>query len=340
MATPKDFSPFVPFDLYDFFGYLFPGAIFSVSILLFYDILHPAFYSSWFSYPLNQFDIPFIVGLGLAVAGIVMLYALGHVIATVSHIIIDRVLVDGIEGYPINFLLDIPQPSRPYSQATFKYLFASFNILLLAPVLPINYSQMRILVIALLGLIGALILQRIIIMIIRSQPNGHAFTRAVGTKWYFRILLLPSSALIDPTISFFRKLLGMDRSFSPSFLKLYYELFAKRFGGLQAREEGSDNYWLSAFAAISNDEIHDRTLHMWLHLYGFARNASAALYLSSFLIICHLLFNEGAYTGLVPMQLGIQWVLAAAFGIRYWILYSHYYTKGVIRAFVELQTRP
>ena len=81
------------------------------------------------------------------------------------------------------------------------------------------------------------------------------------------------------------------------------------------------------------------TIQTWLHLYGFARNVSASIYLSSFLIICHIYFNPRAFSGLVPLQLGFQWILAAIFGIRYWILYSHYYSKGVIRAFIELETR-
>jgi hypothetical protein len=87
------------------------------------------------------------------------------------------------------------------------------------------------------------------------------------------------------------------------------------------------------------DEIHERSLHTWLHLYGFARNASAALCLSCTLILFHILFNQRAFTGFIPLQVGIQWFLAAVLGLRYWNLYSHYYTKGAIRAFVEVSTR-
>jgi len=36
MPSSREFSPFVPFDLYDFFGYLFPGILFSISIVVFY----------------------------------------------------------------------------------------------------------------------------------------------------------------------------------------------------------------------------------------------------------------------------------------------------------------
>jgi hypothetical protein len=340
MPTPKDFSPFVPFDLYDFFGYIFPGVLFSVSMLLFYDQLHPAFYKDWFLQNSNSREIPFILGLGIVVASIVILYAMGHVIATLSHIIVDRVLIDGIEGYPVNFLLDLPQKDREYSEATFKYLFAFFNVLVLLPSLPVSYSVVFYGAISLTAVIVILVIQRIIVMLIHLRKHGREITRRYGDKKFFRALLRPSQLLIDPGIQFLRKLLGMDRRFSDQFIKTFKKIFDSRFRGLKSQDEGSENYWLTAFASASGDEVHDRTITTWLHLYGFARNACAALYLSSILILCHIMFNEGAFTGLVPLQIGLQWFLAAILGIRYWILYSHYFTKGVIRAFVELQTRP
>ncbi len=339
MASSKDFSPFVPFDLYDFFGYLFPGVLFSTNMFIFYNIINPGFYAGWFSTPQNAFDIPFVVSIAIVVGAIVIMYSLGHIIATISHIIIDRVLIDGIEGYPVNFLLRIKRPKRPYSEATFKYLFASFNALLIIPALPLSYPLVLKLIIITISCIGFLIMQRIIIMVVRISPNGHERAHRVGDKNPFKLFLIPARLIIDPAIEFLRKLLGMDRGFSDTFIKLYRELFSARFGGLNSLQENSDNYWLPAFAAISNEEVHDRTLNTWLHLYGFSRNASASLYLSSTLIVGHLIYNPQTFTGLVPLFLGTQWFLASLFGIRYWILYSHYYSKGVIRAFVEYETR-
>ena len=212
----------------------------------------------------------------MIIVAIVVLYSLGHVIATVSHIIIDRVLIDGIEGYPINFLLDIPRESREYSEATFKYLFAFFNLFLLVPVLPIQYSTVYTILLIILALILLLVVQRFIIMLVRRRPNGHTITHKIGDIKLFRLFLYPSNIFIDPWIDFFRKLLGMDRRFSNQFIKLFKNKFSKRFCGLKSAEEGSDNYWLSEFAVTSKDEIHNRTLQTWLHLYGFARNVSAS----------------------------------------------------------------
>ena len=47
MASTKDFSPFVPFDLYDFFGYLFPGILFLTNSLLFLDEINSSFFQKY-----------------------------------------------------------------------------------------------------------------------------------------------------------------------------------------------------------------------------------------------------------------------------------------------------
>lgn len=338
MPSSREFSPFVPFDLYDFFGYLFPGILFSISIVVFYIQLDLTIITKTTNYLSSSGDINFILGLALVIGSIVVLYTLGHFIATLSHIIIDRVLLDGIEGYPVNFLLKISKPTRPFSASTFKYIFALYNSLIILPIFIQEFQLYKCISYSLLILLGLLILQRVIIMYIRHITNNPEFTREFGNKKIFLIFLLPSKYIIDPIIEFVRRLLGLDREFPDPFIKLYENLFTNRFGGLKFKEVDTENYWLPVFSVKTQNEVHDRTLHTWLHLYGYARNASAAFYLSSTLIIIHILHNPTAYNPGIRIHIGILWFLSAFMGIRYWILYSHYYTKGVIRAFVEHET--
>jgi hypothetical protein len=338
MSSLKDYAPFVPFDLYDFFGYLFPGILFATSVGIFVSQFQPSMSDLYKAFITDYNNAPFLVGFVMIVAGVVFLYVLGHFVATISHIIIDRVLLDGIEGYPINFLLQIPRETRPYSECTFKYLFATYNVLLVMPVFISDYSTLHTVLLVLLGSIAFLILQRIVIMFVRTSEEGKAVARRVGNWTVFRTFLIPSQLIVDPLIGFLRRLLGMDRRFPDSFIRLYKTLFHTRFHPLEADTAGSENYWLPAFHALAKDPSHERTLQTWLHLYGFSRNASAAFYLSSSLIIGHLLFNPESHTTFTRVQLGVTWLLAANLGLRYWILYSHYYSKGVIRAFVESAT--
>lgn len=337
MPSTRDFSPFVPFDLYDFFGYLFPGIIFAISLTLFYGQIKPSLLSDISSSLTINGEVPFIIGLAIVIGAIVTLYTLGHFIATLSHMIIDRVLIDGIEGYPVNFLLGIPRPRRPFSESTFKYIFAMYNFLLLIPFFIPDFQVQKKIVITLLSLIALLIILRIIILIVKHFI-GPEKTKRFGDKAFFQLYLIPSKYIIDPCIIFLRRLLGLNRKFPDSFIKLYERLFTNRFGNLQPKDVDSENYWLPVFSVKTQNEVHDRTLHTWLHLYGYARNASAALYISSSLIMFHLFFNPGSYDISIRIQLGILWFIAAIMGTRYWILYSHYYTKGVIRAFVEHET--
>jgi hypothetical protein len=329
----RDVSPFVPFDLYDFFGYLFPGILFSVSTAIFFIQFEPGLVSI-----LLPTECSFLTGFVFIVSAIVILYTLGHFIATFSHIIIDRVLIDGIEGYPINFLLDIPRTRRPYSENTFKYLFASFNLLLFIPIFNIDYSSIKVALLSLVIIIIILIILRIIIMLIRLSKDGKTRSKEWGALFIFKLFLYPAY-VIDIGIEFFRRLLGLDRPFPKEFIVLYKKLFIKRFPSLHPNEVGSENYWLSSFHANSESEVHKRVLYTWLHLYGFARNSCAALYLSSSLIVYFIYTNPIYYTSAVRTQLFILWIMAAILGLRYWILYSHYYSKGVFRAFVESMTR-
>jgi len=132
MASSKEFSPFVPFDLYDFFGYLFPGILFSTNALIFLNEVDKDFFNKYLKDIFIHSDsiaLTFIASTSLILAGIVILYTLGHFIATLSHVIIDRVLIDGIEGYPINFLLDIPHiPRLLCSTPSPEQSFQEFNV--------------------------------------------------------------------------------------------------------------------------------------------------------------------------------------------------------------------
>ena len=174
-------------------------------------------------------------------------------------------------------------------------------------------------------------------MIVR-QTKGKEFAFKIGNNKLLRLYLLPAKYIIDPIIGFQRRLLGMDRKFPNSFIALYKTLFHSRFSPLIADEVESENYWLSAFHSTSEHEVHQRMLQTWLHLYGFARNASAAFYISGTMIIFYLFFGYCSDSEAVRIHLLLTWLLAATLGLRYWILYSHYYSKGVIRVFVESVT--
>jgi hypothetical protein len=90
-----------PFSLYDFYGYIFPGSIFLGFII--YDEVIP---DGSTSVPL--FDKIHVLGQNeftyasiLLVILLIATYTVGHVIAMISSLIFDKLMVGGMFGYPI-----------------------------------------------------------------------------------------------------------------------------------------------------------------------------------------------------------------------------------------------
>ena len=96
----KEFS--LPFNTYDFFGYLLPGTLFSLGVLVvFYDKI-----KSWVDgYNSLGINIPFTVVLTMLMAA--GLYFIGQIIGCIGHIIYDRMIVRNILGYPFYRILGL-----------------------------------------------------------------------------------------------------------------------------------------------------------------------------------------------------------------------------------------
>jgi hypothetical protein len=335
MASLKEYSPLVPFDLYDFFGYLFPGVFFGVSTLAFIGHSMPQVLeyhqALWIAYD----KAPILISMALSVGAIIVLYVIGHVIATVSHVIIDRVLVDGVVGYPVSHLLRLPRRTREYVESTYKYLFGLFNAVLLMPVLFNSNELVQRLITILLVLIGLIIVLRFVVMIVRADPwRRRTVVPRIAAKKWVRVYLWPAKYVIDPVIGFSQRLLGIDKRFPGQFIREYKGLFRREFK-MEPAQVGSENYWLPFFYVSTKRPSSTGMINTWLHLYGFSRNSAAAGYMSAALItVCVYAYpdirNEAA-----RIQLALLLCVAAVLGLRYWLLYSTYYTKNIIRSFVE-----
>jgi hypothetical protein len=344
MASPRDFSPWVPFDLYDFFGYLFPGVTFSFGFLVF--VHHTLFDVFKFLDPLWEVysKAPFLVSLFTIVVGIIIFYVMGHFIATFSHMIIDRVLVDGIVGYPVNHLLRLKKVTRGFSQSTYKYLFLVFNLFVSIPIFVSDYKTFKVMINILLIIGIILIIIRVFIMLYRANPwrRKKLIINGIPQNKFFKFLtfvyLSPATYFINPIIAFFQKLLGIDKRFPPNFIRRYKELF-KEYYGIDPNTIAQENYWLSFFRVSSFSQPNTSLIKTWLHLYGFSRNSSAAAYLTLTVIAICFYFYPSSFNNFGRLEVGILYILASILGIRYWLLYSSYYTKNIIRAFVEVSVQ-
>jgi len=116
----KDIAPWVPFGMYDFFGYLFPGMFLFASAMLFFKysyIDQTIINTVWNACKDNSI----LLSVLLASLGIVFIYVIGHVLATLSSILYGCIINDGIIGYPYVALLKIPCEVKEYSRASHSY---------------------------------------------------------------------------------------------------------------------------------------------------------------------------------------------------------------------------
>jgi len=124
----------LPFDLYDFFGYLFPGVVFVLSLGTLVTRTPgvdsaPALIRSVTA--VIQSPLQWWGGLLIILAAIVVLYSVGHVIASVSAIVLDRIFLTGVFGHPYKRLLRLNDPVDKVGRACYEYLFLFATIWLI-----------------------------------------------------------------------------------------------------------------------------------------------------------------------------------------------------------------
>ncbi len=124
----------LPFSLYDFFGYLFPGGIFWV-LLLFSSEISQAIKFTFGGVPLKEdigalyfrfvtaFEASAVIGLLLL---LVISYITGHLVASLSSYFFERILVERWLGYPATTLFQLSKKrglSDEIPKCVFKKVF-------------------------------------------------------------------------------------------------------------------------------------------------------------------------------------------------------------------------
>ena len=123
---PESVGVKIPFNTYDIFGYFVPGLTLFVSAFLFEHRLNVDHTSNGIHLPCLHFLQAAIgydtqqhiaIGVFLLVSAVCLLYVCGHIIASFSSIVIDRIFVCKGYGYPYeSLLLPMPRPRRRATQ--------------------------------------------------------------------------------------------------------------------------------------------------------------------------------------------------------------------------------
>lgn len=342
-----------PYDFYDFFGYIFPGTIF-LFLMFWGSRLDSIEYINSLIKFLEEMKVnSFIAGLLLLFFLIVIIYVLGHLIATISAIFFDIVLNKNVLLYPYRKLLNIAVNESAvkdfYKKEFFKFVFIVFNLITFIILIHIFFSsglltEKKVALIEIFNLplwllisvcciiltIIIWILKIILVIIAEKRQINNNLSQGLGKKE--KLFLLIFKGLGWP-FDFLAKRVFEDLTFSSSFTDTFvaeYKRIVNKYFKMNVDEIKTENYWLpSIYLTHYHPELRT-VIKKFMSLYGFARNMSMTFFLIFYLLIFLKLLGHN----IKNTVMFISFIGAYVFLFRYYYLYVRYYSKYIIRAFV------
>lgn len=356
----------MPFDTYDFFGYLIPGFFFFLLYLSFEFYVLDSLRSQYVSQanliktPLlnfvrylfdNKFD--WTIYASIIVSGIIVCYATAHAIAAASSLFIDRMLVSKIYGYPTETLVPTEdgrgrlEQSNRFQSVSARFYMAFFtwiNIYLLVravelivpgavPVILLPVLEWLIVTICCAKITFSLICHHLS----ESTKKGRFWVFIdAAAKWSFTILAIPyfvSGMLIS-------KYLQTRRGFGDDFVREFNVLYSEQMWTCTSSKD-SNRFWMPFLYVSHHAPSLGAMIMHWLHLYSFARNLATACYLSFLAMVISVALHKHEISNLAEPIVAITllftvFLLSVGMLIRYYYLYYCYYSKFTLRAFVFL----
>ena len=355
---------------YDVLGYVTPGAAVLIAVLGFETgiqitatgLLHvhtPVYTGVVFILSLLR-GTEWVLSALLLIAALATVYLVGHVVASISALCIDRMYVERSHGYPFELLLGLPSNAfrnpytKPFARALFFWANAYIALRYWATVQDVfdHATAATSLVLLVARTVGwavvALILMKFVVSVpygrgrtwlawpLEKTPLGRGSVRVLGG--IIKLAAVPYDLIVNPLGGYLHTREPFDESF-----RNHYEAAFKRLFDMNPTAVGTNNFWFSLIHLKEQSPQLAELAENWLRLYGFARNLGAALYLA-FLYCLVWLIAQGQYLGglpgynvLVLMTVPpLFFVGALAMLIRYYYLYVDYYSKYVFRCFVYL----
>jgi len=363
-ATLKDAkSPFTP---YDVLAYLIPALACVASIQYYQFVIAQHIPKEQLHAPLQhvaEWLASFPEGEGAAsgwalqlliLLGVVgCFYVIGHIIASVSEIIIDRLLVHKGIGYPREHLLDVhDKPGKIISRPFYQGFCFWLNVIPVAFYIRTIFPMTRHVVDSILYplivvFVGIVILKLVISGLSAPRCRLGCWLRASSTArkaycWFFWFLKYVFAGLTIPIGILFRTLMQTQRGFDAEFQELFREKYESIFA-MDAKKGDSNTYWMPYIYIAERSDRLNKIILNWLNLYSFMRNLSTAFYFAfiyttvSLAITAPLLPpGEGLCAICLPFALVVASMIAL---LRFYYLYACYYTKFLYRAFVFLATQ-
>lgn len=335
------------FSIYDFMGYIIPGCFFST--LLFVVFMGVGKRSSIVCYVLEIYEhvsrgtmnstVLEILLLGfVSFFALVLFYLVGHVIATISHLTIDRVLVFSLLKYPFIKKLDLPGTNDYFIMALHALIWFTMIAAYLFLLAYLMFNWWFSLTISLNILLLCIIIAIIRVCVIPICSNSPDELLVSNENWPGRYSKKVYGFINRCTINPISKLLFLERKFSENFIATVKQRFEETFN-VPMSDSDTNTYWLIHHYVISRSGVFEKYKNNWLRLYGLCRNTAMASSLICGLQVLLSLKYRLVISGTPNMQVcALCAVIAPLFLFRYLVLYYNYYTKNLIRAFYLLSS--
>lgn len=316
----------LPFDTYDFFGYLLPGTLLSLGLsFIFWDRL-------------GDIVLKFIPGFGpkvevdatvailFVLVAIMTFYFLGHLVGCLAHIIYDRMIVRNILVYPFYSILDLKTPLNRVLPAAARI---RWFLLIVAGVSAIVTPALL-----LFGLKWwCLVICIVIIAALKWISYNCSGNEKIAEK---------CKRICKKMHDKFREFTVTDVGVNETLCNKFFERLEKTTGLKRddVKDYNSDIYWLAYTGLVQEKDgsHHEGKISNWLCLYGCLRNYSCAFLMMSAVTSFRLwmvVFCECENVEIPRYVIIIAATLLLSFLLfmRYWIFYYAYYSKYIIRTY-------
>lgn len=363
MDTPAIKDIKTPFTPYDILAYLIPGLTCVCSVAYYEFVLaqhipveklHAPFQhvGQWIESlhcgkdSGSSWALQFLALLGAVAA----LYVVGHIISSLSELFLDRILLHKATGYPREKLLDLHDKSgRDISRPFYKGTFFWFNLVALACYGEVLYPEYEVWLEKGVWLVTGFVF---IGFVFKIMASGLTPSRCKLEIWFRGTMLWNAWKVIFMFLltwiyagpirligKLYNDIVQPQRGFDEKFRQLFRYKFEALFA-MDAETAQSNVYWLPYVYIAEKSDGLNKILINWLNLYSLMRNLSMAFYLAFIYTTVSLSFEghnlpagEGLCARYLPLALfGLSMISL----IRFYYLYSAYYTKFLYRAFVFL----
>lgn len=354
---------FSPFNAYDFYGYLFPGAILVLFSICNFIWFTPVSLRSIIEVLSEVERLRVVLGVIVGSGFIAMVYFAGHVNGTLSHLLYDRFMLKRVLGYPILALLGVVPENSSYRRAVHLYLILVLNAILIWPVVMLlipdnsNYLWMNLVLWALFFLLGGAAVFRSVFVHGERVVNTFAFRSFLGKqKLFIRPIRVMAKVLhYIATFLFFlcRKhiipfmdyLLNRDRVSEE--VVAGFRKNIRKLAETGVENLGRDNFWIPYIHICRNEPVFENMLSNWMNLYAFLKNLSVVAFILcaelSVIATIHVMGVPNIFHVTDPVDINIFFAGFAFFylsgvvlAVRYWVIYRNYFTKFIIRSFSML----